>query len=116
MKERIDSDILRLKDILNAIQDARNFAAGGLENRALVFAVAYAIAIIGEAATHLSKELLASNTHIPWQDIIRMRHKIIHGYGKVDVDALSDVVKRHLPVLQEHITAILRNSESNSTS
>lgn len=106
---RIDSDLLRLKDILRTIEDIETFLEEGFEKRTVVFAVAYSVAIIGEAASKISKELQANHSHIPWQQIIGMRHRIIHDYGNVNIARLEEVTKSHLPQLKQHIQQILEN-------
>lgn len=36
-----------------------------------------------------------------------MRHRLIHGYDRVDLDILWEVVRRDLPVLVSQLDAIL---------
>lgn len=48
--------------------------------------VIWQIEIIGEAARRLSGELRSQHAHIPWEDIARMRDKLIHDYFGVDLD------------------------------
>jgi uncharacterized protein with HEPN domain len=45
--------------------------------------------------------------HIPWQDIIGLRNRLIHGYDAVDFDILWTIVKQDVPVLIEHLELIL---------
>jgi len=46
------------------------------------------VEIIGEAATRVSKEGRAKCPAIPWEDVVGMRNKLIHGYDRVDLDIL----------------------------
>lgn len=104
-----ETDIVRLKDILKTIDAAADFSKNGLEDHQAMMATAYCIAIIGEASNHLTGELVLNYPEIPWRDIIGMRHKIIHGYSKVDVEILKEVVITYLPKLRVQIQEILEH-------
>ena len=104
--QKIDTDAIRLHDILNAIADIEGFGVVDFSDRKALFACAYAIAIIGEAANQLSEGLRRSHPQVPWAQIIGMRHRIIHAYGNVNVDRLREVVATHLPVLKSQVQVI----------
>lgn len=109
MPQKLDNDQIRLKDILKAITDIEEFLEkSSMDDRMTLMAVAYEIAIIGEAADKISEELQQAHSYIPWADIIGMRHRIIHGYGKVSYDRLVEVVENHLPILKENILKIIK--------
>ena len=108
MLNKINPDIIRLKDVLHAIADIEQFLEkSSFEERMTLMAVAYEIAIIGEACGQLSDAIRYEHPEIPWSDIIGMRHRIIHGYGKVNVERLQEVVTSHLPILKTQIERIL---------
>ncbi|MEK6746613.1 MAG: HepT-like ribonuclease domain-containing protein [Rickettsiales bacterium] len=108
MPRKIDPDLIRLKDVLNAIADIDEFITkSSFSERMTLMAVAYEIAIIGEACGKLSEGIYATYPEIPWSDIIGMRHRIIHGYGNVSVERLQEVVNKHLPILKTQIEQIL---------
>lgn len=109
--KKIDTDILRLKDIVQAITDAEAFAANGLQERKALFATAYAIAIIGEAANKLSADFRNGYPSIPWGQIIGMRHRIIHDYGQVNTARLEEAVKTHIPLLKQQLHVILAQKD-----
>lgn len=111
MNSRIDTDLLRLKDILQAIEDAEQFYKNNERSRQAVYATAYAIAIMGEAANKLSDDLKQQNKNIPWREIIAMRNRIIHDYGNINTKRLEEVVQRHLPELRNQIEKIIRNND-----
>ncbi len=104
----VSSDLLRLKDILQATQDIESIGYRASHPRRDLLAVAYSIAVIGEASSKLSSEIKAKTSHIPWRDIISMRHKIVHEYGKLDPEIVAAVVADDLPVLKMHIVELLR--------
>lgn len=108
MPYKINTDIIRLTDVLNAIIDIEQFLVkSSIAERMTLMAVAYEIAIMGEACSKLSADLQMAHPEIPWSDIIGMRHRIIHGYGQVNVQRLQEVVTNHLPILKIQIEQII---------
>jgi uncharacterized protein with HEPN domain len=107
--KKIDSDFIRLSDILKAINNIEEFYKTGLDDSKTVMAIAYSIAIIGEAANKLSTKITEKYLDIPWKQIIGMRHRIIHDYGNVDIQNLSQAVVFDLPVLKVKIELILKS-------
>jgi uncharacterized protein with HEPN domain len=59
--------------------------------------------IIGEAANKLDKTFLAKNPEIPWENIIGMRHKLIHDYFEVKMELVWDVATVDLPKLKPEL-------------
>lgn len=111
MPYKINPDIVRLNDILNAISDIEQFTAKSqlTDDRMALMAVAYEIAIIGEASGNLSDAICSAYPAIPWSDIIGMRHRIIHGYGKISLERLHEVVDKHLPIFKKQVEQILQD-------
>jgi uncharacterized protein with HEPN domain len=104
----VSPDLLRLKDIWQAISDIESIDYCAHHPRKDLLAVAYSIAVIGEASSKLSSELKLANPHIPWRDIIGMRHKIVHEYGKLDPEIVAAVASDDIPLLKTHIEVILK--------
>jgi uncharacterized protein with HEPN domain len=63
--------------------------------------------IFGEAARHLSAEVLRQFPDIPWQLAIGMRNRIIHDYDNVKLDVLWEAAHRDLPPLVQKLDAYL---------
>lgn len=76
-------------------------------DRKLNLALVRLVEIIGEAAARVSKGERSKYPAIPWDDIIGMRNRVVHGYDEVDLDVLWDVVEWHLPPLIEELRKIL---------
>jgi uncharacterized protein with HEPN domain len=73
---------------------------GDLErDRQLLLAVVKDLEIIGEAASRVSERTTEAWSRVPWQDIIGMRHRLIHGYFDVDVEIVWNTVETDLPPL-----------------
>jgi uncharacterized protein with HEPN domain len=70
-------------------------------NRMLTLALIRLLEIVGEAATRISPETCGKYPSIPWSDIIGLRNRLIHGYDRVDLDILWNIVTSDLPPLIE---------------
>jgi uncharacterized protein with HEPN domain len=105
------SDRERLLDILEAIERINRYAAGGRaaldRNELIQNWVVNHIQRIGEASRALSPQLKARHPEVPWDDIIGMRHVLVHAYFEIDLDAVERVLENDLPVLKLQVEAIL---------
>ena len=77
------------------------------EDETLRLALTHIIQIIGEAAQRVTPEFRQKYSHVPWQEIIGMRHRIVHDYLNIDEDVIREVLKQHLPPLAKTLQAIL---------
>ncbi len=68
--------------------------------------------MLGEAARGVSDEFRSSHPAIPWEDIIGMRHKIVHDYLAVDEDIVWEVVTTDLPSLIPSLERIIPSENS----
>ncbi|MCX5647553.1 MAG: DUF86 domain-containing protein [Planctomycetota bacterium] len=55
--------------------------------------------IIGEAANRVPATDRERYAQVPWEQIIGLRHRLIHAYDRVDFDILWQIVTRDLPPL-----------------
>lgn len=88
----------------DAAQYAQQFAAGrkikDLDTDILFrMGLVKAVELVGESANHISDELCAQQQQIPWADIIKMRHVLVHNYWLIDQDEFWDTVQNHIPAL-----------------
>ncbi len=72
------------------------------------FAVVKNVEIIGEAAYMLSLEFKEKHNSVPWNDIIRMRHVLVHGYATILPELLWHTALKDVPVLKRQIEGIIR--------
>ena len=103
-----------LQDMLEASAKALQFVRDvDLEafskNEEKVFAVIRALEIIGEAAKNIPKSIRGRYQEIPWEDIVGMRNKVIHGYFGVDIEVIWKTVQEDLPLLQATLTRIFED-------
>ena len=104
----VNKDLIRLKDIIEAISSIEAVELASTSERKDFFAAAYLISVIGEASNHLSDEIKNKYANIPWRDIISMRNRLIHEYGKVNAERVLAVVKRDIPILKTNIEEIIQ--------
>ena len=106
-----NDDLVRLQHMLDAAEEAVSFARGqtraGLEqDRKLVLALVKDVEIIGEAAYRISPATHERLSDIPWDDIIGMRHRLVHAYFEIILAILWRTIEDDLPpliaVLQQH--------------
>ena len=97
-------DAIRMRHMLDAAQEAIEFAQGRTRvhlnsDRKLVLALVKEVEIIGEAAYQVSQTARNQLTDIPWDDIIGVRHRLVHAYFDINLDILWRTVQDDLPLL-----------------
>jgi uncharacterized protein with HEPN domain len=107
-----ESDIIRLRHMLDAAREALSFVAGRNSedlgrDRMLVLALVKEIEIIGEAASRISDESRKALPRIPWPKIIAMRNRLIHAYADVDLSIVWDTLTGALPELLRELEIVL---------
>jgi len=107
-------DQIRLRHILDAAREARGFVRGRSRadmdhDRQLVWALVKAIEIIGEAAHRTSQDARAEASEIPWDNIIGMRHRLVHAYFDINLDILWQTVQEGLPPLIAALEKLVPN-------
>lgn len=66
---------------------------------------------IGEAARNVSAEFREAHTHIPWADIIGMRHRLIHDYTNIDLEQVWGTAVEDIPALISMIEPLVPPEE-----
>jgi uncharacterized protein with HEPN domain len=68
---------------------------------------AHLIQIIGEAARRVSSRMRADHPDIPWDQIVGIRHRIVHDYMDLDEDVIWEVLVGDLPRLHDMLARIV---------
>jgi uncharacterized protein with HEPN domain len=76
-------------------------------DRALGLAILRCVEIVGEAAGRVPGAIRRRYPKIPWQQIIGMRNRLVHGYDIVDYDIVWSTVAQDLPPLITELERIL---------
>jgi len=92
------TDMLERSRLAVWILGSRN-SAEVTSDKTTLYALSYAVQIIGEAATHVSQRTRSEFPGVPWTKIIGMRNRLVHGYETTQVDILVDTIRDHLPPL-----------------
>ena len=111
-------DRSRLQDILDATKRIERYAKHGrrvFEEDELVHTwMIHHIQIIGEAASQLTPSFRRTHQQVPWPQIIKMRHVLVHDYLGVDLGEVWAVVERDLPVLKRQVRGMLKHLAKRS--
>lgn len=111
-----DRDPGRLLDILKAAGYIKEFVDGCTyesfaADKMRFFAVLKNTEIIGEAAYMLTPSFKEHHPEVPWSQIIKMRHVLVHGYATVLPEILWQTATVDVPQLIEAISIIMERSE-----
>lgn len=77
------------------------------QDRVLNLALVRLLEIVGEAANRFSETTQQKYADIPWQAIVGLRNRLIHGYDEVDFDILWDILTVDLPPLVQRLKSIV---------
>jgi len=103
---------VRLRHILDASREAiafsRNRSREDLNrDRMLNLSLVHLLEVIGEAARGISPVFRSSHPGIPWEKMVGMRDRLIHGYFDINLDVVWETVTQDLPPLIGHLEELL---------
>ena len=102
---------LLLQDMLEAIDVIARYTPGSFEefeaDPPVQSHVIRHIAIIGEAASRVPKEVRDANVDIPWRQMSDMRNIVIHVYHGINWLRVYETARDHVPKLRPQIAAVL---------
>jgi uncharacterized protein with HEPN domain len=112
LSTRRDSSFLN--DILDATRKIETIVAAASEelflgDEILQAAVLHHLTVIGEAISRLSPAVRDRHPEVPWQQIVSVRHRIVHAYFDLDLRILWIAAADEVPALRNQIAAILEN-------
>lgn len=115
MRER-NRDKGRLQDMLEYASNALQFINGiayedFIADRMCFFAVMKNVEIVGEAAFMLTNDFREQHTELPWEQIIGMRHVLVHGYAQISDLKLWRTATKDLPTLRQTIAHYLDETD-----
>ena len=111
MREKV-KDKGRLEHILQACNDLLaskdKHTSDAVKDDPIIFDGFVKLAeIIGEASYMLTKEFRAKHTEIPWEQMIGLRHVLVHGYYTIKLKQLWNIIEKDIPVLMPQIKQLL---------
>lgn len=107
-----EKDKGRLQHIIKAISKIEEFLTDkeekDLENESILFyAIVKNLEIIGEACYMLSKEFTTKNSELNWQDYVKLRHVLVHGYYTINPSIVFEICKEDIPKFKPYIIKYL---------
>src|SRR5256885_15343128 len=111
MKDRPD-DQARLLHMVDSIVEIENYLQGISFEEFCVdsktkFATIKQLEIIGEAAAHLTPQLKKDNPEISWEQIIALRHILVHEYYGIQNEILWRIASVHIPEFRNQLKKII---------
>lgn len=102
----------RLHDILDSIANIQGYVEGltfesFAADRKTIRAVAFEMAVIGEATRHIPAQVQARYPHIAWAKMRAMRNVVIHEYFRMDTSVLWQTATSNLPPLVPLLREVL---------
>ena len=74
--------------------------------------------LIGEASKNISSEIRKKFSNIPWSEMIGLRNLATHGYFKIDLTIIWDIITKNIPENKESIqnifSELFKESEENN--
>lgn len=103
---------LYLRDIVESAHHVALFVTGHTrssfkESELVRSAVVQKLAVIGEAAAHVSDSMRTLHPEVPWSKVTAFRNILVHAYFGIDWDIVWHAAAKQCPHLQEQIEAIL---------
>ena len=105
-------DGVRMRHMLDHAREAVQLAQGRSRadldaDRLFNLAMTRLLEIIGEAAGRVAQTTRDQHPQVPWQQIVGLRNRLIHGYDEVDFDILWVIVQNDLPPLISQLGSAL---------
>lgn len=111
-KPRPQDDPAHLLDMLEAARAVADF----VKHKTLVeyqtdlllrSGVERQLEILGEAARRVSDETKLKNPSIPWEKIVRTRHRLSHEYDTLDHTIVWRIASEHVPALVSQLRPLI---------
>ncbi len=103
---------LFIQDILQNINDIKSFSKEltkdkFMKDKLKQNAIIRSIEIIGEAVKNIPDSFREKNSNIPWRKIAGIRDIITHGYFRVDLDAVWNIITKDILDLEKQIKKLI---------
>jgi uncharacterized protein with HEPN domain len=112
-------DVLLLTEMIDAAEQAHQLTTGitvsQLEaDRQRRDALLWNFTVLGEAAGQLSAEVKDKFPDMSWQQPIRLRNRIVHGYWSIDLEVLHTTATEQLPAFTANLRTVLSSVTNNA--
>lgn len=115
MREPV-KDRIRLQHIQESINNIFSFTndktPSDLEtDKMLYYAVVKNLEIIGEAAYRLTTAFRKRYSATEWDNIIRLRHILVHDYYQINLRTVWDIISNDLTPLQKQVASYINQTD-----
>jgi uncharacterized protein with HEPN domain len=105
-------DVLLLTEMIEAAGQAQELTSGITASdldadRQRRDALLWNFTVLGEAAGQLSSDIKARFPEVSWQQPVRLRNRIVHGYWSVDMEILHTAAREQLPGFRADLERVL---------
>lgn len=105
-------DILLLTEMIDAAEQAQQLSGDVTAehlstDRRRRDALLWNFTVLGEAAGQVSDDVKGQFPDIPWQQPVRLRNRIVHGYWSIDLDVLHTTATEQLPAFADQLRKVL---------
>jgi len=99
---------------LKAIEFSRNLTAESFAaSEVYQNAILHVLQRVGEAATKVSPQFKEEHPEIKWVKIIGLRHRLVHDYGRIDLQKVWEGVQTAVPELIEQLVVLVPPEEED---
>lgn len=107
-----------IEDIIKAIYKIEKYTGDFnfemfKENELVIDAVIRNLTVIGEASKHIPKNIREEYSNLPWKRIVGLRNIATHGYFKIDLKIIWEIIKKNIPSTKEILRKIEKISSVN---
>jgi uncharacterized protein with HEPN domain len=105
-------ELLLLEEMIDAAEQAHDLVAGtSLQelagDRLRRDALLWNFTVLGEASGQLPVEFKAQFPEVGWQQPVRLRNRIVHGYWSIDLEVLHTTAHRELKSFAEQLRQVM---------
>ncbi|MDZ4363611.1 DUF86 domain-containing protein [Brevundimonas sp.] len=113
----VDNIRFLLQDIRDYAREATDLvgdrdASAILSERLREHGVIRTTTIVGEASAQILRIRPEGFPGMELREAVRLRNTLVHGYGKIRMELIVDVVRQDLPRLIAAVEALLRETET----
>ena len=103
--------LLLEKDVNFIIDKTKKISEKSLKNdEVLLDSMMFRLIQISESIKKLSNAIKEKYNEVPWLDIMGFRNRIVHDYGRVDLNIVYTTIKYDIPELKKYIDKIIKES------
>jgi uncharacterized protein with HEPN domain len=110
----VRSERAYLEHILHCINRIKDDSGSGKEvvfaSPTLQDAIVRNLQILCESSQHLTEASKKRHPEVDWRGISGLRNVLVHSYFEVDLETIWAIVQRDLPVLEDAVLRLLKES------